>query len=435
MLYTNSIGKEHLSVTTLLYNIYLLESIKSGGYAQGRHARLTALFSCLARRRAPYRPVLYFSDMNTEHNNGPAGTDAALDFVAIGDIVVDAFIRLNEESRAHVIEKENGDKEIALPFGDKIQFEFAEEIVAVGNSANAAVSAARLGLSTGIVVNLGKDHDGEKSLAQLKKENVSTAFVRSHEGKKTNYHYVLWYKDERTILIKHELFDYKLPDIGNPKCVYLSSVSENALPFHDAIADYLEGHPDVKLVFQPGTFQMKWGTHAMQRIYRRADLLFCNVEEAERILDIKSELVQKDHHDAAADPSHPKHAASFIKSLLDGLRALGPQVPVITDGPNGAYAYGSTEDGSMDYHQVVQLSIYPDIAPPYERTGAGDSFASAFSSAYLLGNSIETSLKWGAINAMNVCQHVGAQKGLLTKADIESYLAKAPEGWGAKPIL
>jgi ribokinase len=370
--------------------------------------------------------------MNTEQN-----TQNSLDFIAIGDMVIDAFIRLNEDSKAHIIEKENGAKEIAMPFGDKIPFEFAEEVVAVGNSANAAVSAARLGLNAGLVVNMGKDRDGEKCLEQLNRENVSVAFVKEHEGKKTNYHYVLWYRDERTILIKHEQFDYSLPDIGKPKCIYLSSVSENALPFHDTLATYLGENPEVKLVFQPGTFQMKWGTDALERIYQRTDIFFCNVEEAERILKIKSELINKDHYEASGLPKNangaPTHSASFIKNLLDGLRALGPKLPIITDGPNGAYTYGS--DGTtLNTDQIIHLGIYPDIAPPYERTGAGDAFASTFSCAYLLGNSTADSLKWASINSMNVCQHVGAQKGLLKKEAIEAYLAKAPEGWDVKVV-
>lgn len=386
--------------------------------------------------------MLYFFHMNTEQNQNGNASAQAPDFIAIGDMVIDAFIRLNEDTKAHVIVKDNGAKEIAMPFGDKIPFEFAEEVPAVGNSANAAVAAARLGLSSGLVVNIGKDDNGKKCLARLNEEGVSTAYVKAHEGKNTNYHYVLWYKDERTILIKHETFDYTLPDIGSgataPKCIYLSSVSENALPFHDVLADYLEQNPGIKLVFQPGTFQMKWGTEALKRIYKRTDVFFCNVEEAERILGTKEELINKDHLEALKLPQNkngaPLHTADFIKGLLDGLRALGPKLPIITDGPNGAYSYASDENGVLNFDKIIHLAIYPDIAPPYERTGAGDAFASTFSAAYLLGNSTATALKWGSINSMNVCQHVGAQKGLLKRADIEAYLAKAPEGWDVNAL-
>ncbi len=345
--------------------------------------------------------------------NNPEENSKNLDFVAIGDMVIDAFIRLNEETRARVINNTDGSKEIAMPFGDKVPFEFSEEIPAVGNSANAAVAAARLGLSSGLVVNIGNDHDGQKCLESLRKDNVSTAYVKINESKKTNYHYVLWYKDERTILIKHELYEYTLPNIGKPKCIYLSSISENALAFHDPMADYLEKNPEVKLIFQPGTYQIKWGTHAMKRIYDRADVFFCNVEEAERILQLPSQV------------KSPK----MIRGLLDGLHKLGPKLPVITDGPDGAYTYHCDGTGNPNYNEMIHLGIYPDIAPPYERTGAGDAFASTFSAAYLLGKSTAESLKWGSINSMNVCQHVGAQKGLLSREEIEKYLKEAPAGW------
>lgn len=347
------------------------------------------------------------------------------DFIAIGDMVIDAFIRLGEKSKARIIKNDNGTKEISLPFGDKLEFDFAEEVVAVGNSANAAVSASRLGVSSGLVVNIGSDHDAEKCLAQLEKDNVSTAFVKKHDGKKTNYHYVLWFKDERTILIKHEEYEYELPNIGIPKCIYLSSLSENALPFHTNIANYLEAHPDIKFVFQPGTFQMKWGTDALKRIYQRTDVFFCNAEEAERILKLESK---------------PKTPERF-KELLDKLHALGPKLPVITDGPDGAYTYNSanntgegTSDSEINYNEIIHLGIYPDIAPPYERTGAGDAFASTFSVAYMLGNSIADSLRWGAINSMNVCQKVGAQAGLQTREQIQMYLSEAPKDWQVKII-
>ncbi len=336
-----------------------------------------------------------------------------LDFIAFGDIVIDAFIRLNDESRAQVNQKADGSKDIILPFGDKIPFEFAKEVVAVGNSANAAVSAARLGLKTGLIVNIGADDNGKKCLAQLELEGISTDFVKTHTGKTTNYHYVLWYKDERTILIKHELFEYSLPDIGTPKVLYLSSVSENALPFHDTLADYLEKNQSVQLVFQPGTYQMKWGTEKLARIYKRTNIFFCNVEEAERILGIESQ---------------PRTRA-FVQSLLDGIRALGPILPVITDGPNGVYTYTCDANATIDYNTIIHLDKYPDIAPPYERTGAGDAFASTFAVARTLGLTVSDSLKWASINSMNVCQHIGAQEGLQTRNQIEEYLKKAPLDW------
>ena len=78
--------------------------------------------------------------------------------------------------------------------------------------------------------------------------------------------------------------------------------------------------------------------------------------------------------------------------------------------------------------------MYPGPAPPVDRTGAGDSFSSTFTSALALGKDIQTALSWGPINSMSVVQHIGAQKGLLTQEKLLEYLAKAPEEYIAKSI-
>jgi bifunctional ADP-heptose synthase (sugar kinase/adenylyltransferase) len=99
-----------------------------------------------------------------------------LDFVALGDIVIDSFIRLQQ---GHVTENP---KELCMPYGTKIPFEFAEEVPAVGNSANASVSAARLGLSSGLIVNIGDDQHGKECIERLTQEKVSTEFVSINKG-------------------------------------------------------------------------------------------------------------------------------------------------------------------------------------------------------------------------------------------------------------
>lgn len=327
-------------------------------------------------------------------------------FVAVGDIVIDAFIRL--QNAIVVPHEAAGTSELCMPFGDKVPFEFAEELPAVGNSANAAVCAARLGLDSALMSNVGVDQHGDECIAQLKKEHVGTGYVMRHNGLKTNYHYVLWFGQERTILIKHENFPLVIPPIGDPDYLYLSSLGENSLQFHTVLADYLDAHPKINLIFQPGTFQMKFGTDALTRIYKRSKMFFCNLEEAERILGIQNR---------------------DIKVLLNGIRALGPQMPVITDGPKGAYTFISSPDGDSASDKVVFMPAYPDPKPPYERTGAGDAFSSTFAIAIALGESVETALKWGSANATSVCEYIGAQKGLLHREELEKFVASAPVDW------
>ncbi len=315
------------------------------------------------------------------------------DFIAIGDTVTDAFIKLKDAQVSCDVNKEHCT--ISMAFGDKVPYESVEVVPAVGNSANAAVAASRLGLKAALVTHLGKDMHGEEALVRLSQEKVGKEFISNEEGKKTNYHYVLWYGDDRTILVKHENFSYQLPDLGEPKWLYLSSLGENTLEYHMEIAEYLKIHRGVSLAFQPGTFQLKLGTEKLKDIYARTKIFFCNVEEAERVLGLDT---------------------LGIEELLKRVKALGPEIVVITDGPRGAYAY----DGEKIYKQAP----YPDPKPPFERTGAGDAFASTTVAALALGQDLQTALSWAAVNSMSVVQQVGAQKGLLRREELEKYLNK-----------
>jgi len=318
------------------------------------------------------------------------------DFVGIGDIVADDFIRI-EEAKILPADHDQGNLRLCLSFADKVPYKESYLVPAVGNSPNAAVAAARLGLKSAILTNIGDDYHGKLCLEALKKENISTELVAAHKDKKTNYHYVLWVKDDRTILIKHEEYDYKLYNFGEPKWVYLSSLGQNSLPFHQELEKYFNERPKIKLAFQPGTFQIKFGKDALAGIYKRADVFFCNKEESQRILET----------------NEPE-----IKNLLKMIAALGPKITVITDGIKGAYSY--------DNKEILFMRPYPDPKPPLERTGAGDAFSSTFTVALALGMSIRDALKWAPINPMSVVQQIGARAGLLTRKELEEYLAKAP---------
>jgi ribokinase len=318
-----------------------------------------------------------------------------LDFIAIGDTVVDAFIRLKE---AHVTCKVNSEEcELCMRFADKIPYESVTVVNAVGNSPNGAVSAARLGLSSALISDLGADQYGKDCLASLKKDGVNTKFITVHKNMVTNYHYVLWYDVDRTILVKHQDYPRTFPNIPEPKWIYLSSLGANSEGYHHELSAYLEKHPNVKLAFQPGTFQMKLGIEKLKTIYQHSDVFFCNVEEAQRILKIEE---------------------TNKKILMAKLRELGPKIVVMTDGPNGAYTF----DGTNAYF----MPLYPDGKNAFERTGAGDAFASTLTCALVMGKPIEEALMWAPINSAFVVQKIGAQEGLLTQKELLEHLAKAP---------
>jgi len=201
------------------------------------------------------------------------------------------------------------------------------------------------------------------------------------------------------MLVKSERYTYEWASPERvPDWVYLSYVGADSWTLHEQLLSYLEENPTVKLAFQPGTFHFEWGPGKLAGIYQRSDIVIMNREEA---VDVTEESYDD------------------IQGLATALHKLGPSIAVITDGPNGSYA---SFDG-----RLVTIPNYPDPADPLDRTGAGDAFASTIVSALALGESMEEALTWAPINSMSVVQQLGAQAGLLTRAEIQRYLLDAPE--------
>jgi sugar/nucleoside kinase (ribokinase family) len=322
-----------------------------------------------------------------------------IDILTIGDIAIDAFIKINEAEALCDLEGEHC--KLCLNYGGKIPYESAEICYAVGNSSNVAVCASRLGLKTALMANIGGDQNGNMCLTVLKKENIDLTLIKKESDLPTNFHYVLWYGKERTILVKHEKYNYngtnviELQDHITPTWIYLSSLGKDSLDFHNEILEYLKKHTEIKLAFQPGTFQIKLGIDKLIDIYKRTDVLFCNHMEAEKLLKIEPENISTDKDGIIR----------LIKMLYD----YGPRIVVITDGINGSYSY----DGS----EILYMKAY--YQDTIESTGAGDAFSGSFISALTQGKNISEALMWGAANASFVVLDVGPQKGLLTRKQIE----------------
>lgn len=342
-------------------------------------------------------------DSYHEKKKQSAGAESMPYILCIGDIFSDTFIQL-KENEARVTTDPDGSKWLGVPFGSKPPYESAEVVTSVGPSPNAAVSIARLGLRVGLMSWLGDDKVSKDSLAYLSNEHIDTAPMISQKKTPSNIYYVLRYGADRTILVKNEAYEYKWKQPKTkPDWIYLSLISADSWPLHQYLLDYLDANQDIKLAFQPGTFHFKWGVDKLNKVYKRSYIVVMNREEA---VDVTG------------------NSYDSLEGLAQGLHDLGPEVVVITDGPNGSYA---SYAGKM-----VQIPNYPDPAPPLDRTGAGDAFASTIVAALARGESIETALSWAPINSMSVVQKLGAQAGLLHKEEVETYLQKAPDWYRAE---
>jgi sugar/nucleoside kinase (ribokinase family) len=320
------------------------------------------------------------------------------DLISVGDNATDAFIKLSEAELNCDINRP--ECKICMRFAAKIPYESVTEVSAGGNSSNVVLGSAKLGLKTAYLSNIGDDDNGKKTLAKLSEAEVDTTWVKQNASVPTNYNYVLWYADDRTILVKHENYSNEWPkDLTPSTWLYLSSVSDHDFSFHEKLSAWLIDNSEVKLAFSPGTWQLKKGKEKLKDIYARTEIFFGNKQEAEKVVG-----------DELRSPTSGSLEVG-LRKLAEAVKLLGPKIVVITDGENGAYCLDKED----------KLWFMPTLnAKAFERTGAGDGFASAFLSAIFYEQPIGIALTWGSVNASSVVAQIGPHAGQLTREEIEA---------------
>jgi sugar/nucleoside kinase (ribokinase family) len=313
------------------------------------------------------------------------------DVLAIGDCMLDVFVNIHEASVSCALRRDAC--QLCLPYGEKVPVEGITKIPGAGNSSNAAVGFARLGFATAMVSTIGNDETGQMILTHWRKEGIATHLVVRDKKLETNYSTILSFQGERTILVYHQPYRYTLPNLPKTKWIYYSSLGKGHERLEKQLLAYLSAHPTTKLTFNPGTHQLRRGIKAIAPVISRSEVFIVNKEEAELLLETGR---------ISAD------------ELLDQLHAHGARTTVITDGVHGSYA----TDGSESWH----CPMFP--GKEVERTGAGDSFATAFSYARFHGKTIPEALRYGTAQAWSVVQYVGPQAGLMTETKLEQVLKK-----------
>lgn len=321
------------------------------------------------------------------------------DVVCLGDVVTDEFIRLSDGS-ARVRADEEG-RWLEIPLGTKIVVGDDSSASAGGSAANAAVAMSRLGLRVGLASYLAHDQIGLDILAAMHGEGVGTDLVHVDSLSHTVRNFVLSFGHERTILVRHAEFNYQwkgLRDHEVPTWLYVNSLGPDALTYQDELADWLDAQPNVRLAFQPGTFQVEAGTTRLRRMYERAEVLLCSRVVADEIAGVPS---------------------SDVHQTLDALMKLGSRNVVVFDETGGAVAANEAESFS--------IGEFSDPDPALDMTGAGDAFAATMVAALIRGMTLREALRWPPVNAASVSRHFGTQSGLLRLDELVTRLDAAEE--------
>lgn len=311
------------------------------------------------------------------------------EIVSIGSATLDLFLR----SQGVEVQKEDGLKEICVPYGAKIPVEEAH-LDSGGGGTNTAFTFARQGFKVACVVKLADDFFGQKIIKDLVNEGIETEFLVTERGGQTDFGTILWAPDGgRTILVYRGETKLEISEIAWEKLssqwFYLSSLEGNL----DLVEKILG--LGTKVAWNPGGMEILQKEKVLN-LLPKVEILNLNKEEMGELLSL---------------------SVTKSKDLFQRAAMIPCSLVVITDDIQGAYLHQKGE--SFWWH----VGIYNRL-PRLESTGAGDAFGSGFVSGQLKGFSVTESLKLATANAGSVVSHVGAKKGILKMIEIEDWLKK-----------
>lgn len=258
-------------------------------------------------------------------------------------------------------------------------------------AANVAVGARRLGTASRLVAAVGDDATGREALAALEAGGVDPAFVATRPGEPTFFCVILVSDEGEKSLVK-VLSPAYLPQPDDLRPAALEGVSHVHLTFtRRDLAERAIGLArtsgasvslDLEAADLPGTESF------VADLIGTLDILF--LSEASR---------------------------RALEAITGPLGAVAPPMVLTTRGRDGA-----TLERRAGRHEVAGHAVRV-----VDTSGAGDAFAAGFLHAWLGGEVPERALAFANAAAALSTRAYGAQAGLPTAAEVESFLARAAQ--------
>ncbi len=248
-----------------------------------------------------------------------------------------------------------------------------------GSAANFTVEVSRLGLNAGIMARIGKDQYGEYILSEFKRENIDTDRLLPINEKTGMAFIAVEPRGERSIyafmganskfkLEKEDITKIKHSEILHITGMYIEVVEEASK------------HANI-LSFNPGALLSSYGIDNLEKILKRTDILFLNQKEV-------TILTGMECNDGA------------LKLVETGVPLV-----VVTMGNKGAIVHAKS---SIIHQPANSLDVI-------DTTGAGDSFAAGFISAFYQKKGLKECLKVGNESAASCVSRLGALDRLKYK--------------------
>ncbi len=252
-----------------------------------------------------------------------------------------------------------------------------------GGAMNAAVTFVRQGFKTGFAGKIGRDPAGADILRVLRKEGISATHIAVDVKNSSAYSVLLLAPNgERTVLAYRgasSQIDHKDLAIRSLRSewFYVSSLGGN-LNLLGRLLTHANQH-NIQVGLNPGHDELVQ-TRKLKRLLPLVTILFGNKQELSSLFGGKT-----------------------VREIFTQAHGVCPYL-VLTDGPGGSFVSDNQHFYEAGQYQKVRV---------VDRTGAGDAFASGFTSKIAQGHSIEEALTFGSANATSVVTRIGAKAGIL----------------------
>lgn len=304
------------------------------------------------------------------------------DIITIGSALVDVFIHSD-----HFLSENDQSGEMSFRLsGDKVDVK-SFRVFSGGGGSNTAVGFSRLGFTTALVSETGRDDFSSIVINDLRKEKVSTSLIIGEKKEQTGGSVILVGKNGgRTALVHRgassqlDTYDISPFWLQQTGWVHLSSIAGRKDTL-EKIFFLLKKEPQIGLSWNPGKAELQ--LLAEKQIDLKeipCQIFILNQREWQSIATVQADILQYFSH------------------------------VIVTNGREGGKVF--LRDGeNFDYHSETIASV--------DDTGAGDAFATGYVAATIKNLPPKEAVQWGVRNASSVIKYYGAKMGLLRRRDIE----------------
>ena len=269
-----------------------------------------------------------------------------------------------------------------------------------GSAANTIYGLGRLGIPTGFCGAVGDDAGGQLLLDDFKKSGTDTDYVKTLPGVTSGTVFCLSSTRERALYVlagaNRLLTDERIfiKYVNGTGILHLSSFVDD-LQFELSLRLINHLSPDVKLSFSPGALYIARGIRAIQPFIERADVLFVNRQEIEKL----------------AGQDFRKASVSILNTGCKRVAVTLGGGMIIDGHPVAAYVRDRENEWLIDAGQTGGLKVI-------DTTGAGDAFAAGFLAGLLEGKTLDVCGRMANCEALLSLKCIGARGGLPTRRSL-----------------